>query len=315
MKNVAKKLLIIFAMVLCMPAISAHAEESQKPSIAPQIAPVSQHLVLRKNESYTDSFKLSNNGSKDFNFTVYAAPFTVAGEDYQMNFSHETNHTQLSRWLSFKQDDGKFFEKTSYLVKAGETRDITYRVLVPGDIPDGGQYALIFAEVDGKDVAPSQNGVRAIPRLSLVLFGRTDGGTRQDIEIVEPKIPGFLVNSNISASVLIKNTGNTDTDSEAELSVYTVFGKKLQSARLGQKIFPGQPFRSKIVIDKIKPFFAIYKVEYKVKAYDKIFQRTTLVLMMSPVFAGIATILLTILLALAIIVIKQRKERRARSMV
>ena len=314
MKSPIKKLLILFAAILSLPSFAVYAEE-QKPSIAPKITPVSQHLILRKNESYTDTFKMANSGAKDFNFSVYAAPFTVSGEDYQMNFSHENNHTQLSRWLEFKQDDGKFTKKAKYLVKAGETREITYRVLVPGDIPDGGQYALIFAEIDGKDVAPSQNGVRAIPRLSMVLYGRTDGGTRQEVDIVEPKIPGFLINSNISASVLIKNTGNTDVDSEAELSVSTLFGKKLQSARLGQKIFPGQPFRSKVAIDKIKPFFGIYKVDYKVKVYDKVFQRTTLVLMMSPIFAIIAGILLTILLALAIIYIKQRKERRARSMV
>ena len=313
-----KKITKIFTLALSLFyltsfALPVYADDS---SVSPELSPVSQRLVLRKKETTENTFKLSNKGKNETEFTVYAAPLTVAGEDYQMNFSHENLRTQVSRWITFKQDDGNYSEKTTYKLKPGEDREITYRVTVPEDIPDGGQYALIFAEATSKSSAPSQNGVRVIPRLSLVIFGRTDGGTRQEAEITDVKLSSLLIGSDIESSALIKNTGNTDLNTSQELKVSTIFGKILYAKTENYPIYPDQPRRISMKANQ-KPSFGIslYKVELNIKAHDKNYHRTAIVVSMSPIFAIISIILLTILVAWLIIFIKQRKERKAREMI
>lgn len=296
--------------------------EGESPAISPSISPVSQRVILRAGETSEHVFTMANQGSQDFSFSAYAAPFSVSGENYEMSFAAENNRTQISRWISFKQEDGTYAEKATYKVPKGEKKEIAYKVTVPQDVPAGGQYAAVFAEVSADDVEANAGGIKTVPRLSVIIFGRTDGETKLEAAISEYKVSGFVIpnkdpkatKGHIRVSSLINNTGNTDLSAKNEFQVSTLFGKNLYQKEVDYPVYPEQPRR--ITLEMVDtPSFGLFKVHYKITAEDKSIDRTTLVLVMPLWLIILSIILLTIIIAWTIIKLKQRKDRAARQMI
>lgn len=293
---------------------SEEQKTTQQEAVAPQISPVSQRVILRPNEVSDHKFTMTNNGNKPFSFTVYAMPYGVSGEDYSADFATESQRTQVSRWISFKKPDGSFAERVEYSLEGGSKMEIGYKVSTPADLPAGGQYAIIMAEIAAKDVLPDAGGVRAVPRLSLKVFGRSEGDTKFDSEILEYNVPGILIDRELKVSALVKNSGNTDIDAIQDFKVSTLFGKVLHEEKRGLPVFPEKPRRFELAFPQ-KPLFQIYKVDYSIKAHDKNYKRTTIVLSMSSIVTILLFIVLTFGVTWLIMVIKQRKERDSRQLV
>ena len=102
------------------PVYAEGEEEQSKPAIQLQLAPVSNRVTLNPGSSQEYSFSVSNTGTDEFVYKVYTAPYSVTGEDYDINFSSETNRTQISRWIQFKNGDGEWSDSASFTLPAGE---------------------------------------------------------------------------------------------------------------------------------------------------------------------------------------------------
>ena len=142
--------LALLASVI-MPAGVAVAED--KPAVWLQISPVTNRVTLNPGDEQTFTMHVDNIGSKKFKFRVYAAPYTISNEAYEVNFETETNRTQVSRWISFNQNaDAKkdseknWVEEATFELEPEQRQSVEYRIVVPKDVPAGGQYATIFAE-------------------------------------------------------------------------------------------------------------------------------------------------------------------------
>ena len=86
-------------------------EETTNSAMSISISPVNKVLKLEANSVYEDSFKVTNSGDEPMDFEVYASPysytFSETSNEYQLGFSHENNYTQIVRWITFKDKNGK----------------------------------------------------------------------------------------------------------------------------------------------------------------------------------------------------------------
>lgn len=290
-------------------------DEATKPAIWLQISPVSNRVSFSAGGEYDYSFSVSNIGSESFSYHVYAAPYSVTGEDYNVSFSNETNRTQISRWIQFYDSDGKLSSTASFKINPGETQSVAYRVSVPDDIPSGGQYACIFAESDETEGSVSGSGIKTVSRVGLIVYGRSsDGETIDSAAINNITIPTFMTSGKITAGATVKNEGNTDFEATFAVNIKSLFGRQLYEKNSSYNVLPDTERHIDMEWDET-PFMGIFQVRYVVRALDQLEDVTRIVIIM-PIFVIIlAIILLTLIIIWIIILVRKRRERKSRLLV
>ena len=295
----------------------AYAEDSQSSSATwIQVTPVSARVVLQPGTEADYSMVVSNVGSEAFDFSAYAAPYTIVDENYNVSFSDETNRSQIVDWIKFINDDGSLSDTYRGSVEAGGKKSVNYRVVVPQDIPAGGQYATIFAQTEANNESGSESttGLKTVSRIGMVVYGRAGGETKESAEIAEYNIPGFLFSGPVKVNSLVKNTGNTDFEARYELVVKSIFGSEIYSVADANNILPDTARREELTWENSQTM-GIFNVTYRVEAMGEVREETRLVIIL-PVFMIIIIIaVLTILTIWIIMVIRKRKERKSRLVV
>lgn len=206
------------------------------------IQPVVDRPAIKAGETTDGVFKIVNDGETDYTFDVYAKPYTVSGLNYAQDFTKDTSYTQISRWITFPQ--------TTFTLKSGDSVDVRYQIHTPASIPDGSQYAAIFAQTRIPDSTAGQNNVAFSSRVGILIYARGDGKTvaqgkiaQQDLARVERQLnhdsgavtaqtvhprSGWLAfwyqAAPAAVSSKITNTGNTDFDVQSYLEVKNWFG-------------------------------------------------------------------------------------------
>ena len=305
-----------FSMFSPVFADENNSEKPEKPAVWLQISPVSNRVTLSPSGDtpLTYTFNVDNVGSETFKYKLYAAPYSVTDETYEVNFTQETPRTQISRWISFKREDDSFGETASYEIKPGEKQTITYQIKVPDNIPSGGQYATIFAEPDVDASEGDLSGIKTVSRVGLVIYGRTEGDTDDSAEITDFSLTNFLTEGNIATGARIKNNGNTDFTAEASLTVKKFFGSVAYEKTRSYDVLPDTSRRINMEWEDT-PVFGIFHVTSTVKALDQEHTETKLVLIVPLFMIIIAIILLTIMVIWLIILIKKRRSQKAKLIV
>lgn len=306
----------LFAVAPTAYAADDESSEESKPAIWLQISPVSNKVVLIAGEDNDYSFTVSNIGSEDFGYHVYASPYSVSDEDYNVSFSNESNRTQISRWIEFYQEDGTLSKEAHFTIKKGEKQTVRYRISVPDSIPAGGQYATIFAESDEVEGDITSSGIKTVSRVGLIVYGHTDGDTIDEAKITDFGFQTFMTSGKISASSRVENNGNTDFEAVYELDIQSLFGKQLFLKSSSYNILPDTARRVTTEWEET-PLLGLYKVRYKVSALNgSVTEEKTKIVVIMPIFVIILSIiLLTLIIVWVIILVRKRKERKSRLLV
>lgn len=297
------------------PTVAAEEnKEENKPAVWLQISPVSSRVTLEAGKALEYSFTVSNIGSEGFTFSVYAAPYTIKSENYDVNFSEETHRTQISRWIQFKDSDGNWVDTTKFNIPADGKQTVEYRVNVPEDIPDGGQYAAIFAETEPSSDSNSASGLKTVSRAGLIVYGRTNGETRDSAEIKDFEFNTFLTSGKVSTGARVVNNGNTDFESKYSLTIKTLFGKTVYEKDNSYNVLPDTTRKIHMEWDDT-PSFGIFRATARVTAGSEIHEESKIVMIVPLFIIIIVLILLTILIVWTIILIKKRNEQKAKLVV
>lgn len=297
------------------------------------ITPVSKILQLEANSTYEDILKVSNDGNEAIKFEVYAAPYSyIYSEEnntYSLGFSKENNYTQITRWISIKDKDGNYVKQPTFKAEPGETVEVSYKVTTPDSIPDGGQYAVLFAHTlsDASDTS----GIRTEASPGMVIYGRSNGET-----VIAAEISNMTVNrtitkeataeengqnvrkdmtfEHINASAKVKNTGNLDFNAKGVLKVEGILGGAYYETPENEARMSIIPETELTLSDEWEetPSFGLYKVTWTVTAGEETQTEEMVVFLMPPFVIVITIILLTIIIVWIIIMIRKRKERRSR---
>jgi hypothetical protein len=289
-------------------------EDSAKPPVWLQVSPVSTAPIsLAPGAEYNGEFTVSNIGSEDFVFKVYASPFSVVGEDYDHDYSSEKFYNQIHRWVTF--------EKTEFNLTAAAAPDeappeqkVKFHISVPEDVPAGSQHAVLFAESSGSNANINSTGIKAISRVGMRLIAKVDGETHKAVEITQYSLPTIYISFNhsqIAATSKVKNTGNVDANATYHFEVKPFFGG--DSVFTDDKtalIYTDSEFRHSIAWEDT-PSLGLFSVSYSV-TIDDITQDETHVVLVMP--AWLLIIILALLTFLVVwITLKVKKRRKLRS--
>lgn len=332
-KKVLTGMLVALTLALCPVFLFngvAIAEESSEATDVSEdtsttnisLTPVSKVLQISSSSVYDNTFTINNEGSRELEVEVFAAPYSYVyseeSDSYQLGFNNENSFTQISRWITFKGDDGNYAKTIRTKIEPGSKKDFEYRISTPGSIPGGGQYAVIFARtVNG---VASSSGIKTEASPGMIVYGRSlEGETLTTGEITSMTInqsisDGDKTRNNINAIAKIKNTGNVD---------FTASGKMIVDAIIGGGHYetPSNMGRASVIPEseltvsdewKETPGFGIFKVTWTVNAADKTETIEKIVLINIIPVILIIIIVLTIIIIGCIMAHKKRKARRSR---
>lgn len=322
----------VLATLMCATFVTSNnvfSEEGETQQIATSISisPVSKILQLSANSVYEDTFTVSNNGTSDMKFETYAAPYAYtyseADDSYQLGFNRENTYTQITRWVTFRQTDGTYAEKATFVAAPGSSVEVAYKISTPESIPAGGQYAVLFAHTLTADTNTS--GIKTEASPGLVVYGRAEGETKASSEISSSEIKTTMAVENqekniINASAKVKNTGNVDFMASGKLKVTGIFGQVYYetagvSGKSRVSIIPEAELPVSDSWDET-PFFGLFNVEWTVTGSGGTSETITkFVAIIPPVIIIVTILLLTIIIIWIIIVIGKRKARRSKFMV
>ncbi|MBQ7802752.1 hypothetical protein IJ380_02745 [Candidatus Saccharibacteria bacterium] len=317
MKKLRKTLIVFAILGIAVLSNLGFSRPTEATGAVMKISPVANGIYIEKGQTQNYQFTLENTGASDFKFKLYTAPYNVINEDYDVDFSNETNYNQITRWITFQDDSGSFVANPTYSLKAGEKKTIIYRVKVPDDIPEGGQYCIIFAEsineADTSEGAVSV-GLGSVSRVSLIILGHGEGETKDIAEITDFSLTGMFTAHNIDATAKVKNSGNTDFLAVYSLAVNSLFGTPLYSSSDNFVVLP-QTERRFSTSWAEAPLFGIFKVRFSVSAIDQTREESHAILILPAFVMVILLLLLTSIIIWTIILLRKRKERSSRLVV
>lgn len=299
---------------------------AEAPATSISLTPVYNVMQISSDSTYTDTFEVKNDGGNKIEIEVYAAPYSYVyseNEDsYKLGFNKENNFTQITRWISFKDNGGSWSKKAKYEIDPNDTLKVEYKVTTPKDIPAGGQYAVLFAHT--LTSTTSASGIKTEASPGLIIYGHSNEGEAKiqaeisDMKIEQSVTDGENTRNNFSGFAKVKNTGNIDFFAEGKLKVEPIIGgtgyetpNDNSKAKARVSIIPEAELT---VSDEWEesPSFGIYKATWTIKAGEET-QTVEKIIFVNPLlFVFIIIILLTIITIWIIVISRRRKERRSR---
>lgn len=324
MKKISK-ILGVSALVAAVFTAPTFAETScTEGNTGLSISPVTKVLTIEGGTTYdNDVFTVKNVGTAEASFKVYASPYSAADENYNMNFSSETNFTQISRWISFKDTNGNYSNEVIYTVPACSEQQISYKIETPESIPGGGQYAVIFAEGINNS---SEGGIKAISRVGLVVYGRATGETVNTAEIsnvaISKSIDDTLLKKDgtringvvIHANSTVANTGNVDIIAKTNLTIKNIFGAELYNNTNQTSVLP-ESTRKIVDVWEDTPYLGLFLATYSINAANSAEEVTQLIFILPLPILVAALVLIAVIVIWIIALIKKKRARKARYMV
>ncbi|MBR3116036.1 hypothetical protein IKF30_02300 [Candidatus Saccharibacteria bacterium] len=286
------------------------------------LMPVSKVLQIAPNSEYEDVLTVNNDGDDEIEIEVFAAPYAyVYSEDeqtYKLGFNTETNFTQIVRWVTFKKADGGWDKKAQYKIPARESLAVKYKITTPNKIPEGGQYAVIFAHTLTGVVSAS--GIRTEASPGMVLFGRSAEGDIKTVAQISDMSAQYGIhgddtqNNYFYGSAKVKNDGNIDFNANGKLKVEPIIGfggYETPESRGRVSVIPESELEVTDRWDE-SPVFGLYKVTWTVKAGEETETIETLIFVNPIVAIIVIIIVLTIITIWTIMIVRKRKDRRSR---
>lgn len=222
-RNYFKRTILAIATII-LPFLSgsnlAYAEDS---TITMNITPMWQKIILVPGEKYQSSIKLTSTGTskEDLEYSVSVGSFSQHGsqgseDDYSnMDFTTQSDYNQIMEWITIDEDKGS--------LAANHSTEIPFTINVPKDAPAGGQYASIIIQNDSTKTTDGGVSIKTIPQIASILYAEIAGETIEKGQVLENKLPTFMLNNELSATSRVRNDGNIHTDAEYRLQVWPLF--------------------------------------------------------------------------------------------
>lgn len=295
-----------FLSVSATATIPVHADEGgmvESKGARIGVTPVVEKVSLSPGEEYTGTFKVVN-GSEDmdFKYKVYATPYQVKDKNYSTDFVTTNAYTKLAEWITFDKDGGS--------VNAKSTDTVTYTIKVPQDVPAGGQYAAIMAELDNSE----KSSVQTTSRAALTVYAHIAGQTRQEGTIKENNVPGMVFGGNkITTTSLVENKGNIDVDATYTLKVFP-FGSSEEiytneDSPTVRTILP-ETERYNTMIWEETPQLGLYTVEQTIE-YMGTTSTTSKLVLVCPIW--LIVLFIALILAIIFTVVSRVRSRKQES--
>lgn len=187
------------------------------------VSPMHQMANLTPGEIYEGEFTVANTANNDetLYFATEIDPFYV-NDNNDVVFEENYSYNEIVNWVDVQ-------EKTGSVAPNSEVK-VHYTIDVPQNAPSGGQYVVIrVASATQDDIKNKDDlGVKIDLHYGIgyLIYGNVAGTTMKSGEILETNLPGLLFSENISASSLIRNTGNIHGTASSILQIFPLFSSE-----------------------------------------------------------------------------------------
>ena len=235
------------------------------------ITPPKNEVVLQPGQTYTSSFRIYNNGDETLHYTAYVTPYRVSSDDSGATTNlydgseAESSYSTITDWITVDTESG--------IVEPGdENAYINYTITVPENATPGGQYAAIMVEQDVDEESSSSAGIVNRVRAAYLVQTTVAGNVEETATISEVNIPGIFVDSKITASSMVENTGNVHGYASYALQVFPLFSDEelytTEEEPETQFIYPGTKYYNQLTWEDT-PSIGIYRVVETVSLFGE----------------------------------------------
>lgn len=308
-----KKLIAVILSLTVAPLfLTTPVAALQAGDVVVSVKPSEQDYDIEPGQSYEGTVKVTNNGRLAFNFEVEASPFRVTNDNYDPDFTTIDSTTRLHNWVSF-------YEK-NYHVEPGESIEVPFLIVVPEDVPGGGQYAAIMVRTT--DTMDQNATVKVITQVASLIYGHVVGGeTREEGTLTEQVLPTVLFDKPFELTAKVENTGNIDFKLRQTMTILNFFnGQEVVTPEsLGENgeliaaqqltVLPGTSRTSTLTWEDA-PKLGLFRVQQRISFLEEVFEEEKVVFL-CPTWLPIGLIVLVSSGTFWLIIRgRQRKQRR-----
>jgi hypothetical protein len=220
------------------------------------VTPTSIDKTILPGQTLSGSTQVLNQADTAFDYKVYAAPYSVTGEDYDPSFTPIPGATDVSSWFTLKP--------TKTHLEPYSTSLLDYTIKVPATAKPGGYYAVIFAETSSK---VEGTGVVTQKRVGTVAYIKVAGPITEAGRVITWDVP-WLQEPNLTETLRIENTGAAHFPAIIHTTISDILGNKKFIYTQQRNVLPEKIRRVEIVWDKT-PSLGLFKVSGNVEILGK----------------------------------------------
>lgn len=180
-------------------------------------------------DSVEGSFKVINSGETTYDFTVYAKPYSVSGNNYSPNYDDTgAARADAYEWITLDTTEGT--------LEPGESAVIDFTINVPESAGLGGHYAVLFANTKVPEDYEGQ--VSREKRVGSIVRVNVNGDIKEEGSVVGDLIPFFQPSPPLISSFDVKNSGNVDFTVKSSLTITDVFGNVKYANNKSNIVYP-----------------------------------------------------------------------------
>lgn len=274
------------------------------------VTPMSQEFNLEPGKTYDGKIAVANPGdsTSDFAYKISVAPYSVLGEAYDADLTTMSNHSMIVDWIKIDESIG--------IVKPNETKEIYFTITVPKSAPAGGQYASILVTEDVKNAASQGLEVNSVFEIASLVYANVAGETVREGEILENRIPSFVMTVPVNVGALISNTGNVHQTATTVLEVRNLLTGEVilpteqNSGRYAETIMPDTTRQTSYDIANL-PVVGAVKIT-QVVYYNGISSVEVKDVVICPIwFIVLAITLIASVIVAIVVLVKKRRKKRA----
>lgn len=246
-----KRLLVALGVVAAL--LIPHGAKAAQ---AITITPTSIDKVIVPGQTLKGQAQVLNQADSPFDYKVYAAPYSVTGEEYDPSFTPIPGATNVASWFTLKT--------TKTHLEPYSTSALDYSITVPANTKPGGYYAVIFAETESK---VEGTGVTTQKRVGTVVYIRVAGDAVEQGGVASWNVPWFQ-EPNLMQILRLENTGSVHYSATIKTTVKDLFGNTKLSYAQKRNVLPEKIRKVAIEWEKT-PALGIFKVSGTVEIFGK----------------------------------------------
>lgn len=195
------------------------------------ISPTEKRYEVDAGETINDSFIILNSGEVPFDFTTYAAPYSVTNTSYNSSYE-DAPRADAYKWIQIPQ--------VNWSADVRETVTVPFTIQVSKTASPGGHYGIIFAEQQPTE-KPDITGIARKKRLGMIVYITVKGEVVKAGSVTSVDIDAYQSQAPLSAKIRFDNTGNVDYLAKSQMTVTTLFGQRVHSSQTEVVVLPDKP--------------------------------------------------------------------------
>lgn len=181
------------------------------------VLPMAQSISLKAGQVYEGSITVVNpsDATADFPYQANVTPYGVSNEGYEADLVTDSDRTAISKWIEIEEPTG--------VVHPNESKEIKFTIKVPNNAPAGGQYATIAVSSNPDEGSNDGVTIQNVYEIASIIYATVDGEIVHEGQIVENRIPGFVVSTPITIGAYLRNDGNVHENATFTITVSDFF--------------------------------------------------------------------------------------------